>query len=87
MGLVLLHAGKGEFNRFLAKFLGAFFHALRQELGGIGLVGAFAAALGNRVGEVGQGLQIMTHYMSPAPHTRRMGMPCPAIWDFACAIV
>ena len=39
----------------------------------------FAAALGNRVGEVGQGLKIMTHYLPPAPQARRMAMPCAAM--------
>ena len=49
MGLVLLHAGKGQFNCFLAEFLGAFFQPLPQQLGRVGLVRVFGAALGDVV--------------------------------------
>ncbi len=48
MGLVLLHAGKGEFNRFLAEFLGAFLDTLSEQFRRVGGLGRGGAALSMR---------------------------------------
>ena len=79
MRLVARHGGQRGFHRFLAEFLGAFLHALGQQLGGIGLV-RIAGRLACRDGgeEAVEGMvslmgRALAQASGPEPAVRRQG--------------